>query len=132
VSTGTILSRLSPSGDGIRIRSSQGNLQVTFTRASGGSVVATTDAGMLGSTWTHVAVVNDGSALRVYLDGQLHRTEVGGKLGLVASDLFIGAGGSSDTAINGYVDELAWWSIALTPEEVCTDAGGTWANSDCT
>lgn len=131
VSAGTIVSRLSASGEGVRVRSSQGNVQVTFSREGLGTAVATTDPGLLGSTWTHVAIVNNGTELRIYIDGKLSRTEMGGKLGSAGPDLFIGSGSASDNAINGYVDELSWWSVALDAEDICTDAGHTWANGAC-
>jgi hypothetical protein len=130
VATGSIFSRVAANGDGIRVRSSQGNVQVTFTRSGIGSAIATSDAGVLDSTWTHVAIVNDGAELRVYLDGDLHRSVTGGKLGAVGADLFLGAAGN-ENAINGYIDELAIWNVALTDDQVCITAGRTWANGTC-
>jgi len=130
VATGSILSRVAANGDGIRVRSSQGNIQVTFSRSGVGSAIATSDAGVLDSTWTHVAIVNDGVELRVYLDGDLHRSVTGGKLGAVGADLFLGAA-DGENSINGYLDELAIWNVALTDDEVCTAAGKTWSNGAC-
>jgi hypothetical protein len=129
--TGAIVARAGANGDGVRVRTSQGNVQVSFTRASYGSAIVTSDPSVLSTSWTHVAVVNDGSTLKLYLNGKLHRTETGGQLGYVSGELFVGKSGS-DSALNGYVDELKWWSVARTPEEVCSDAGGTFAAGDCT
>ncbi len=131
LTSGSIVSRISASGDGVRVRTTQGNLQVTFLRASGGSAIVTSDPAVLGSTWVHVAVVNDGASLKLYLNGKLHRSETGGQLGYVSGDLVMGANGTNDSALNGYLDELKWWSVARTNEEICADAGGAWASGEC-
>ena len=131
MTTGAIVSRVGPSGDGVKVRTSQGNVQVSFVRAGSGSAIVTSDPNVLTTGWTHVAVVNDGSSLKLYLNGKLHRSETGGQLGYVSGDLFVGKNGS-DVALNGYVDELKWWSVARTNEEICSDAVGVWASGECT
>lgn len=128
-STGAIVARQGSSGDGVRIRTSAGNVQVAFTRP-GGSAMVTSDPNMLTNAWTHVAVVNDGSSLKLYLNGKLHRSEAGGQLGNVSGNLYVGKSGT-DSALNGYVDELKWWSVARTNAEICSDAGGAWTNGEC-
>lgn len=125
---GAIVARVGSSGGGVRVRTSQGNVQVAFTRA-GGSAIAISDIGVL-SGWTHVAAVNDGVSLKLYINGKLHRTETGGQLGYVSGDLYVGKSGT-DSALNGYVDELKWWSIARTNEEICSDAAGSWVGGEC-
>lgn len=131
LTAGTIVSRTTAGGDGVRIRTSQGNVQVSFVRASMGSAIVTSDQGVLNSGWNHVAAVNDGASLRLYINGKLHRTETGGQLGYVVGDLVVGKNGSGDVALNGYVDELNWWSVARSVEEVCSDAGGNWVGGEC-
>ncbi len=128
---GAIVARRGAGGDGVRIGTSQGNVQVSFTRLGIGSAIVTSDPGALSSGWTHLAVVNDGSTLKLYIDGKLHRTEIGGQLGYVNGDLLVGKSGT-DSALNGYVDELKWWSVARTPQEICGDAAGAWNNGECT
>lgn len=129
--SGSIVARQGTGGDGVRIGTSQGNVQASFTRLGIGSAIVTSDPGVLSSGWTHVAVVNDGSSLKLYLDGKLHRTEVGGQLGYVNGNLNVGKSGT-DSALNGYVDELKWWSVARTHQQICGDAAGVWNNGECT
>ena len=127
---GSLVTRISTAGDGVRVRTSQGNLQVTFNQG-GAAASVTTNPGVIGPAWAHVAIVNDGANLDVYVDGKVVGSGSGGKLGSVAGDLVVGHSSASDTAINGYFDELKWYSIARTPEEVCKDAAGSWSGTDC-
>ena len=131
VSLGTVLSRLTAGGEGVRVTSSQGNLQVAFTRTSGSASV-TSDMGQLGSSWVHVAIVNDGSELRLYLGGKLHKSATGGQLGYIGTDLAIGRSSPADKSINGYLDEMKWWTVARSQEQICGDAGGQWLGGECT
>jgi hypothetical protein len=132
VTSGTILSRGSGWGDSsVRVRTTQGNLQVLFSRASSGSAILTTNPNILGTAWSHVAVVNDGAELKLFLNGKLESSVVGGQLGALASNLVIGKNESTDTAFNGSLDELKWWGVARTPAQICTDAGGTISGASC-
>lgn len=130
VSSGTILSR-GWGDNAVRVRTTQGNIQVVFSRASGGSAILTSSANTLGTAWSHVAVVNDGAELKLYLNGKLDSSVVGGNMGAVVSNLVIGKNENTDIAFNGTIDELKWWGVARTPAEICVDAGGTLSGASC-
>jgi hypothetical protein len=123
VATGSILSRMSPSGEGVRVRTTQGNLQVSFSHGISTSTV-TTGANVLDGNWSHVAIVNDGAEINVYLDGQLETTGQGGQLGSVAADLVIGKAGT-DNSFDGFIDEVTWYDATRGANEICQDAGGS-------
>lgn len=127
---GTILSRGTGTGDAhVRIKTAQGNIQVAFsTGATTASV--TSDANQIDTKFRHVAVVNDGVSLKLYLDGNLHKSGTGGGMVGLFSDLYIGKSQATDTAFNGAIDDLKWWNVARTDQEVCSDAGGTWTAVD--
>jgi hypothetical protein len=131
VTAGTILSRGMGAGDNsVFVKTAQGNLQVTFARAGLGATQLVSNANVIGSSWAHVAIVNDGSTLSLYIDGQLEKTEVGGYLGSIAKELRIGKSAASDTALNGMLDDVKWWTIVRTPADICSDAGGSWNVGD--
>lgn len=133
VSSGSILSRGIGSGDNsVRVRTTQGNLQVTFARAGGASAMLMSDPGVLGSAWTHVAIVNDGVEMRLYVDGSLKQTATGGALGALYSALHIGKSEAADSAFNGMIDDVKWWTVARSTQEICEDAGGVFASESCT
>ncbi|MBX3128546.1 MAG: LamG domain-containing protein [Polyangiaceae bacterium] len=123
---GTILSRGLGLGDNsVRVRTSQGNLQVVFSRAGQGSTILTTDPDLLGSSWKHVAIVNDGLKLSLYVGGTLRTSTQGGYLGSCSAPLVLGKNDSADTAFSGVLDEVRLWSSARSPAQVCASAGGT-------
>jgi hypothetical protein len=73
--------------------------------------------------WHHVAVVGDGSNLRIYLDGTLRATGGSATTSYGASSypFNIGGGGVFDASgnwFNGQIDEVAVWLRALTAEEI--------------
>ncbi|RIK78384.1 MAG: hypothetical protein DCC68_15315 [Planctomycetota bacterium] len=82
--------------------------------ANGGTVVA--------NQWQHIAGVADGSALRVYLNGE--PVAAVPYDGTIKTALAEGLGvGDSDTALstikfNGLLDDLAIWSVPLTPDQI--------------
>jgi hypothetical protein len=127
VSAGSIVARGTGMNDhSVRIKTAQGNVQVYFTRAGGGSAILTSDPNVLSTgQWTHVAATNDGSTLKLYINGTLHTSGTGGQLGSLYSDLHVGKSAGTDSAFNGAIDELRWWTVARTDTEVCEDAGGT-------
>ena len=125
VTAGAIVSRGTGVNDNaVVLKTTQGNVQAYFARAGQGTSSVISDPGVLGSTWTHVAAVNDGSMLRLYINGTLHKTATGGKMGPISSDLFVGKNAGADASFNGTIDELEWWSVARTEQEICSDAGG--------
>ncbi|MEZ4226155.1 MAG: LamG domain-containing protein [Polyangiaceae bacterium] len=132
VQSGTIVSRgIAYGGNSVRVRTTQGNLQVVFSGAAGGSTTLTSSPNLLGTTWTHVAIVNDGSELELYINGELETSVAGGYLGALSSSLIVGKSDSSDLAMTGTLDELKWWTVARSPAEICADAGGTFGGSAC-
>lgn len=134
VNGGSILSRgQGMNEDSVFVKTAQGNVQVRFARAGLGSVTLTSEPNLLGSTWTHVAIVNDGTALSLYIDGTLEKTDVGGYLGAIANqELRIGKSEANDVALNGALDDVKWWTVARTPADICKDAGGSWNAVDGT
>ncbi len=131
VSAGSIVSRGTGTGDNsVVVKTVQGNLQVTFSRAGIGSATLVSSPNLLGSDWTHVAIVNDGTSLRLYINGELEQSESGGQLGSIGTDLRIGKSAASDMAMSGVLDELNWWTTARTDGEICGDAGGAWSVID--
>jgi hypothetical protein len=104
-------------------------VQVVFSRASQGSAILTSDYDVLSGNWSHLAVVNDGAQLSLYVNGQLVTSVPGGSLGPLASNLHIGKSEGVDPAFNGVVDEIKWWTVARGEDEICQDAGGVWAQA---
>ncbi len=79
-----------------------------------------------------MAIVNDGSKSRSYVDGVLRNTQSGGGMGAVSNDLYIGRRVQGLFAFKGTMDELRWWTAARTEEQICGDGGGTWMGGTCT
>ena len=96
-----------------------------------GSAILTSNPNTLSTGWSHVAIVNDGSELKLYVDGALNSSVAGGYLGALASNLVLGKNESTDMAFSGSIDELKWWTVARTPPQICTDAGGTFNGTSC-
>ncbi len=131
MTTASILGRGAGFGDNaVTVRTSQGNVQVVFSRAGSGATVLTSDPGVLGASWRHVAIVNDGSSLSLYINGSLETSTTGGYLGAYATGLTIGQRDASDTAFSGVLDELRVWAVARNQGEICFDAGGTWLETE--
>jgi hypothetical protein len=131
VTPGAIVSRGTGANDNsVRIKTAQGNLQVSFTRI-GTSTSVTSNTNVLPSNaWAHVAVVNDGSLISVYVDGSLVTTGPGGQLGPISANLYVGQNAANEAAMNGALDDLRWWTVARSASEVCQDAGGTPSSTD--
>jgi hypothetical protein len=76
------------------------------------------------NVWHHVAVVSDGSTLRVYLNGALLGTPQAVSLGSVTGALQIGAwvqGTGNYDFFGRRIDEVWVYNRALTKAEVQTD-----------
>ncbi len=103
-----------------------GNWTVSlFHTQSDGTIVNADGGNVPADEWSHIAGVADGSMLRVYLNGeQVAEAPYDGTIneapgnGLGIADM---AGGNG-LRFNGYLDELAIWNIALTPEELASHA----------
>lgn len=110
------------------------NLQSIFQRITPQAVVSpTTSVGLISAaTWTHIAVVNDGSEYaRVYINGALSTMTAGGGLSPIPSDLYIGRREPAVFQLIGSVDEIKWWNMIRSEDEICEDAGGTVVGEDC-
>jgi hypothetical protein len=129
---GSIVARGTGNNDNsVRIKTAQGNVQVLFTRAGGGSANLTSATDVLPTgQWKHVAATNDGATLKLFIDGTLHTSVTGGQMGSQFADLHVGKSAGADNAFSGSIDELRWWTVARTDAEVCQDAGGTTATVD--
>jgi len=120
--------------DNVLVNTSCGNVQAIFSRVSLSGSTSTPSACNLltGSTWQHVAIVNDGAVLLTYVNGVLKETGTGGFLGPIKNDLWIGKRENPVFPLSGALDELKWWNVARSIEEVCADAEGTWTGEACT
>jgi hypothetical protein len=114
--------------DFVGLNTACGNVQALFQRDDGtGATNVMAECGALPPhVWRHVAVVNDGRSLRLYLDGALAREAVGGFLGGVGADLYLGRRSQGVFPLTGAIDELMWWTVARAEPEICGDAGGVW------
>jgi hypothetical protein len=132
VTLGTILSRGTGSGDShVRIKTQAGNVNVSFGKAGLGAATLISSTGVLPTQqWTHVAVVNDGSQLRLYVSGKLVTSAPGGYLGSMSQDLYLGKSLASDTSLNGTLDEVQWFDVARSDQEICSDAGASWVAAE--
>ncbi|MCH8922652.1 MAG: lamin tail domain-containing protein, partial [Planctomycetes bacterium] len=81
--------------------------------------------------WQHVVGVADGSQLRIYYNGQqVGSAPYDGTIQTLATGLGLGdtATGGSGTGLRyqGYLDDLAIWNVALTPQQIRShfEAGG--------
>ena len=50
---------------------------------------------------------------------------------VMTADLYIGRRVQGVFATNGAIDELKWWTVARTEQEMCGDGQGTWQNNAC-
>jgi putative membrane-bound dehydrogenase-like protein len=73
------------------------------------------------NTWHHVALVREGSRIRVHLDGQ-SEPEIQGLLDWTLpegnTDLFLGGRSDSRFGLEGRLDEIAVFARSLTPDEI--------------
>ncbi|MEX2188922.1 MAG: LamG-like jellyroll fold domain-containing protein [Pirellulales bacterium] len=98
--------------NGVSLFHAQANL--AEPNANGGTVVV--------NEWQHIAGVADGSFLRVYLNGE--EVAAAAYDGTINTTPTEGLGiGDSNTALstikyNGLLDDVAIWSVPLTPEQI--------------
>jgi hypothetical protein len=118
--------------DAVLVSTGCNDLSVTFSAAGGALAgVATACDALIPGVFAHVAAVNAGGQLSLYVDGQLVATELGGALGPIGSPLVLGQTEDGLLSFDGSLDELAWWTRALGPAEVCAEAGRTFARGSC-
>jgi hypothetical protein len=76
-------------------------------------------------SWHHFAFVKDGSAKRIYIDGQLFLEGQGYPLMTDFTTLVIGGGsGILDNRMNGVVDDFTIYDTALTEADAASLSGG--------
>ncbi|MDI1483475.1 LamG domain-containing protein [Polyangium sp. y55x31] len=120
------------SDDNVLMHAGCGDMQLIFSRASTGTTNVTSDCGSIPvCQWTHIAYVNDGRTLTLYINGALTKTDQGGFLGPLRSDLFIGRREQGIFPFAGAMDEILWWREARTQAQICADAGGRWSGDGC-
>jgi hypothetical protein len=129
---GSTVSRGTGNNDNnVLMNSSCGNMQTIYS-TMGGTTNVTSDCNTIaGSTWTHIAVVNNGTTVTLYLNGVFEKSAPGGYLGPIANGLYIGRREQGIFSMDGAIDEVKWWTVARSQAEICGDAGGAWQNGTC-
>jgi len=79
------------------------------------------------NTWVHLAMTEDGSTLKAYVNGVLYSSQSSAMTGATTTNLSIG-GGAAPFSFAGVLDEPKIWNRALSSEEVYVDYLGTYAN----
>ena len=72
------------------------------------------------NNWHHIVGVNDGTDLKIYVDGNLENTNsgAGGTIDNDSVDLNIGRRGDNNLFFSGKLDETAIWNTALSSDAV--------------
>jgi len=98
---------------------------LSFSHTRGGSATITSSNGIPAGRWTHVAITYDGSAQRMYVNGQLDATNStsNGIQPLFDEEdkvkLWIGSGsGGTSDFFSGQLDNLRIWDRARAPGEI--------------
>jgi len=73
---------------------------------------------LLQNEWTHLALVRDGTTVRMYDKGVLRDTETVAGTATTFGDLFLGSRFTSNEFFNGEIDEYAYWTSALTSDNI--------------
>lgn len=100
------------------------------TRITHGRMTAAT---LFDGNWRHVAWIDDGGSVRVYIDGVLDGADLNYTLNgtFTPKTTAIGAvsrGGNPVVPFQGDVDDVAVWQVGLTPAQVSAMAAGTLPN----
>jgi hypothetical protein len=120
------------SDNNVLMNATCGNMQTIFSYNMASSNVTCACNVLAAQDWTHIAVVNDGAVMTLYVDNVPTTTAAGGFMGALSSDLFIGRREQGLFSYFGVLDEIKWWTVARTQQEICVDAGGAWAQGSCT
>ena len=115
----------------ILVANVSGIMRARFYIVKSGTVtpVTSTTINVGDGNWHHVVGVNDGTDLKIYVDGNLESTNNGGG-GTIDNDtvnLEIGRRGDNQYFFDGQIDEVAIWDRALTS---CDAAGIYQASSN--
>jgi hypothetical protein len=119
--------------DNVLMNTSCGNMQLIFSRMDVANATnVTSDCGAIPvCQWTHIAYVNDGRTLALYINGELAKKGKGGFLGPLVTDLYLGRRAQGIFPFAGTMDEIQWWREARTQAQICADAGGLWSGGRC-
>jgi hypothetical protein len=117
----------------LRLADSDGLPVFRFQRGLGGSAagsksenwaVVTSETPVQIGKWYHLAAVDDGALLRVYIDGELCRSAAVTNTPLKHTKTSLCIGGlSDDRAFSGDMDEIMIFNRALTKDEIRALAG---------
>ncbi len=88
---------------------------VIFYDSVGSVELVASTSSVVAEQWTHIMGVNDGTDLKIYINGVLENTNVGGGgvINNTSADFNIGRRFGSNTALgywNGKIDEVAVWN----------------------
>lgn len=76
------------------------------------------------NTWTHVACVHDGTALRAYVGGMLVGMMNAAPPAAVTTSTAVGVNlPELDNRFDGDIDSLRVWSVPLSDQQICAAAG---------
>ncbi|WP_436935781.1 LamG-like jellyroll fold domain-containing protein [Halovenus marina] len=104
---------------GVQWRGTGDQRKIRF-QADGFNDWITSDSTIAADTWTHVAIVYDGSNRNIYLNGELDTTAGGSDgPGTTGNDLRIGTNGAlNDQFFQGKLDEIRIWDEPRADSEV--------------
>lgn len=118
----TLVTKTSGSNDQFELKARNNSCVFEAYDGSGG-VVATLDMGgssLSDNNWHHLAVTMSGAGAKMYLDGALEVSTAlsGTYLNTSINDVSVAAPTGSDKYFEGSLDELAFYSRALTHKEI--------------
>ena len=88
---------------------------------AGGTIYEVTSSEQIAlNTWVHLATTYDGSALKIYVNGELKGTnnDPNGNIYSSSGDLFIGKYGGGGYNFSGLIDEVRISDEALSPQQL--------------